>query len=274
MCDSSHYVIRGGIQGHERLRILARVMRPTTSALLDRLDLRDGQRCVDIGCGSGDVTFELARRVAPSGTALGTDIDETKIALAREEVRARGVTNVEFRLADTREQIDTTQFDVVYARFLLTHLPDPAAAAAAFYARVKPGGLLVVEDIDCKGHFTYPESSAFQRYNELYCAVVRRRGGDPFIGPRLPVLLTQAGFSDVSMSIVQPAGMQGEAKLMNPITMENIADAVVTEGLATREETEQLARDLYAFAADPMTVAGVPRVVQVWGTRAAGGVNR
>jgi SAM-dependent methyltransferase len=269
MTEATHYVIRGGIQGRERLRILARVMQPTSAALFDRLGLRDGLRCLDVGCGGGDVTVELSRRVAPTGMVIGTDMDGTEIEVARREAQQGGTANVEFRVGDVRELSGTPEFDLVYARFLLTHLDDPAAALRAFYTLVRPGGMIAVEDIDFSGYFTYPESDAFRRYCDWYCAVVRRRGCDPNIGPRLPLLLEQCGFEAVGVSAVQPIGTRGEVKLINPITMENIADVVVEEGFATRDETRAVAQELYEFAADHNTVAGVPRIVQAWGRRPA-----
>jgi SAM-dependent methyltransferase len=270
MPDTTHYVIRGGIEGRERLRILARVMHESSMSLFDRLNLRAGLACVDVGCGGGDTTVELARRVAPHGKAVGLDIDAVKLELARGEARERGIRNVEFRLADIRQTSGAPEFDVVYSRFLLTHLDDPAATVTAFHRHLRPGGILAVEDIDFSGYFTHPPCGAFSRYRELYCATVRRRGGDPDIGPRLPGLLQQAGFEDVHACVVQPIGMEGEVKLLNPLTMENIAEAVLEDGLATRGEIEQVVRELYAFAADPNTVAGMPRVVQAWGRRAVG----
>jgi 2-polyprenyl-3-methyl-5-hydroxy-6-metoxy-1,4-benzoquinol methylase len=101
MADFKHYVIRGGIEGRERLRIVSRVMHASTTSLLDRLDLRDGLACLDVGCGGGDVTLELARRVAPHGKAVGTDIDQTKLELARQEAQQQGVTNVEYHLSES-----------------------------------------------------------------------------------------------------------------------------------------------------------------------------
>jgi hypothetical protein len=62
--------------------------------------------------------------------------------------------------------------------------------------------------------------------------------------PRLPELLAHNGFEQIEMSVVQPAGLDGEVKLLTPITMENIADAVMAEGLASKEEIEQLISDL------------------------------
>jgi SAM-dependent methyltransferase len=262
-----HYAIRGGVAGRQRLKVLSRVLHPSTGSLFDRLGIGDGMTCLDVGCGGGDVTLELARRVGPRGRALGVDIDETKLNLARRESEEQGIRNVEFRSLDIRTQEAGPGFDVVYSRFLLTHLDDPAGAVAAFHRHVRPGGLAIVEDTDFSGHFTYPASAASRRYHELYCAVVRGRGGDPDIGPRLPFLLADGGFEEVGLTAVQPIGTRGEVKLLNPITMENIADAVLRDGLASREEIDAVIRELHEFAEDPRTVAGLPRVVQAWGRR-------
>jgi len=267
MADSSHYVIRGGREGRERLRVLAGVMRPHSMALLDRCGLREGLACLDVGCGGGDVTMELARRVGPGGRAEGVDMDVAKLEIARAEAAQRNISNVQFLQADAREAAGPRTFDLVYARFLLTHLSDAAGMVRRFHAQVRPGGMVAVEDIDFSGHFTYPESSAFRRFHELYCATVTKRGGDPTVGMRLPLLVRDAGFEDVRVSIVQPMALEGDAKLMDALTLEAIAGAVLEDGLATRDEIDALARDLIAFAADPRTLAGVPRVVQVSGRR-------
>lgn len=261
------YAIRGGVEGRRRLKILSRILHPSTTALFDRLEIGDGMTCLDVGCGSGDVTMELAPRVGPRGRAVGVNIDETKLDLARQESADQGIDNVEFRSLDIRTQDAGPGFDVVYSRFLLTHLDDPAGTVAAFHRQVRPGGLGIVVDTDFSGNFTYPASPASHRYFELYDAVVRRRGGDPDIGPRLPILLADSGFEDVDLTVVQPIGTRGEVKLLNPLTMENIADAVIQDGLASHEEIGSVIRELYEFAENPRTVAGLPRIVQAWGRR-------
>jgi SAM-dependent methyltransferase len=267
MTAAQQYVIRGGVEGRERLRVLSRVMRPTTTSLLDRLGLRDGHVCADVGCGGGDVALEMARRVAPTGKVLGFDFDQTKLDLARTEAKELGVENVEFSGVDVCKGIHAPPLDVVYARFLLTHLADPTRVLSALNRVMRPDGVVAVEDIDFGGYFTYPYSAAFERYHELYCATVERRGGDPFIGRRLPELLRQAGFHVVDVCVVQPMALTGEPKLLNALTMENIAGAVLEDGLATESEIARLVAELYAFAADPTTLAGAPRIVQAWGRR-------
>lgn len=263
--DGNHYLIRGGVAGRERLRLLARVFAPTTTPLLDRVGILPGWACLDAGCGGGDVTLELARRVEPGGHVTGTDIDPVKLDLARTEAAATGVTNATFLRGDLTAAAADATFDLVYARFLLTHLPDPAAGLAEFARVLRPGGRIVVEDVDFSGQFAYPDSPAFQRSIDLYTAAARRRGGDPMIGPRLPSLLRAAGFTQLGTNIVQPAGLTGEVTLVTPLTIENIAEIVLAEGLATQAELDQTIAALYAIASDPDVLISLPRVVQAWG---------
>jgi SAM-dependent methyltransferase len=223
--------------------------------------------CLDIGCGGGDVAFDLARLVAPGGRVVGVDIDKIKVKLAQREAREQHLTNVEFRLVDITERDLPTEFDFIYARFVLTHLRHPAKAVAKMYNGTRPGGVLCAVDIDFRGYFCYPDCVALKRYVELYTQAVERRGGDANIGPRLPELLNQAGVRGVQMNVVQPTGTEGEVKLVTPITMENIADAVLDEGLASRREIDQIVAQLYEFADDPSTVLSAPRIVETWGYR-------
>ena len=264
-CRNSAYVIRGGVEGRERLRLLARVMRPTTLSLLERVGIRPRMTCLDVGCGGGDVAFDLARMVGAEGKVVGVDLDETKLAPARDEATAQQLGNVEFRKSEIGASDWRPEFAVVYARFLLTHLPDPLSALKKLRQALTPGGILVVEDIDFRGSFCHPSSPAYWRYVELYTQAVQHGGADPNIGPRLPGLLREVGCEQVQMHVVQPAGLEGEVKLVAPLTLENIADNVVTAGLASCAEVDQVVAELYEFARDPRTVIGLPRVVQAWG---------
>jgi ubiquinone/menaquinone biosynthesis C-methylase UbiE len=119
------YIIRGGIEGRERLRILARVMQPSTHALLKRAGIREGMPCLEIGCGGGDLAFDMARIVGPSGRVVGTDIDQEKLAIARAECAGHGLGNVEFVHSDITQTVPDGEFELIHARFVLTHLADP-----------------------------------------------------------------------------------------------------------------------------------------------------
>lgn len=265
--DEHLYLIRGGLEGRARLRVLGRVMRPTTLPLLERVGVTAGLRCLDIGCGGGDVTFDLASLVGITGSVVGVDLDATKIALARGDAQQAEVANVEFRVADLADGLGEAEYDVVYARFVLTHLPDPAAAVATMVAALRSGGRLVVEDIDFRGSFCHPGHASFERYNEIYTRTAYANGGDPHIATGLPLLLTDAGLERVQPMVVQPASMDGEVKLLPPLTLENIRTTAVRHGIAEADEVDRLVDDLYAIAADPRTFVGNPRMVQVIGAK-------
>ena len=261
-----HYVMRGGSKGRDRLRVLSRVVQPTTAQLLARVGVASGWRCLDVGCGGGDVTVQLAELAHPA-TVIGIDIDGPQLEIARREANAAGRTNVEFHAIDaaTSDEEIAERFDLVYARFLLTHLPEPATALGAMVNVLRPGGVLAVEDIDISGQFCHPPSAAFDRFTTWYTAAHRARGGDPMIGRRLPRMLLDAGVDDVAMNIVQPAGWRGDITQIAPLTLTNTRQAIVELQLAADDEVDATVAELGALAEEPPTIVSMPRVVQVWG---------
>jgi len=244
-------------------------MRPTSLDLLQRAGLKPGMNVLEIACGGGDLAFDIGHIVGPSGQVLGTDIDQTKLDLATREAREQRLTNVTFLFADITQSPAARDFDLIHARFVLTHLTNPAQALAHLRMALRPGGIIVLEDIDFRGYFCYPDCAAIWRYVQLYADTTQRKGVDANIGPRLPSLLCDAGFENIRMNIVQPSGTEGEVKLISPLTMENIADAVIAEGLATSEEIDRLVAELYAYARTPGTLGCMPRIFEAWATQAA-----
>ena len=153
----------------------------------------------------------------------------------------------------------------MYARFLLSHLADPASLLTTLRRHLRPGGVIVVEDIDFRGHLAEPDCPALARFVALYTRSVRSGGADPNIGPRLPGLLRDAGLADVGMALSHPVALEGGLKLLTCITLESIADAVLADGLATLDELQATIDELAAFARDTHTVLAGPRVFQAWG---------
>ena len=215
--EKAPYIIRGGVEGRERLRILARVMRPTTLDLLNRAGMRAGMSCLEVGCGGGDLAFDMARLAGPEGWVLGTDIDQTKLEMARLEAAEQQLGNVEFRLADITQDEVEEKFDLIHARFVLTHLRDPADALVRMRDALKPAGMMVVEDIDFQGYFCYPECAALRRYVELYTRTAAKRGCNANIGPSLPSLLARCGVRKYSRERRTTGGDCGRGKDDFPI---------------------------------------------------------
>ena len=259
------YVIRGGKAGAERLAVLARTWWPTTEDLFNRLGLDVGMSCLDLGCGGGDVTVELARRVGPTGHVTGVDMDDVKVGLARQAALSQGFAEIDWQVMDVYEwSAEPASFDLVYCRNLLQHLSRPLDVLGAMWDAVKPSGVLAVEDADFEGSFCDPPHAGFQFWVESYQRVLELHGGDPLTGRKLPRLFREAGVPAPDLRVVQRADLTGEAKTLPYSTVEATADAITGQGVASAEEVQQALDALAAFAEDTTSVCGSPRLFQAW----------
>src|SRR5262249_53586723 len=139
--DLSHgsYTITGGEQGKRRLNLLAEIFQPTTLRLLKSAGLHPGDRCLDLGCGGGHVALDMSRTVGPAGFVTGIDFDPQIVDLARKDAEDAGIGNIDYRVADAGV-FDGGPFDLIYARFLLSHLGDPGHVLARMRQLARPGG--------------------------------------------------------------------------------------------------------------------------------------
>lgn len=119
-----------------------RQIRPLGLAAMDRLDPRPGERVLDVGCGCGDSSLELARRVGPEGEVLGLDISAPMLEVARERARAAGARNLVFQEADVQTATLPGDRDAVFSRFGVMFFADPTAAFANLRSALRPGGRL------------------------------------------------------------------------------------------------------------------------------------
>jgi ubiquinone/menaquinone biosynthesis C-methylase UbiE len=261
------YVIRGGQQGYERLLLLARDRWPDTAALFERAGLCPPMHCLDLGCGGGEVTLEIARLVAPGGLATGVDMDEIKLDLARQAAAARGLDNVEFRRQNVLDWDEPGGYDAVNCRFLLQHLSRPVDLLRRMWAALRPGGVLTVEDADFGGWSCHPPNEGFNFFVRTYRQVLQRRGGDDVTGRKLFAHFLAAGIPRPQVALVQSVWTEGEKKTLAWSTLEATAEAVVSEHVASEDEVTAALTSLERFTADPQTLISGPRVFQLWSRR-------
>ncbi len=114
---------------------------PVGRALLERAVFRAGERVVDIGCGAGATSLEIANRVGTSGAVLGLDISPTLIAAAERRARSAGAGNLSFRCGDAATtSFAGGTFDRLFSRFGVMFFPDAARAFANLHRFIRPGG--------------------------------------------------------------------------------------------------------------------------------------
>jgi len=161
--------------------------------------LEQGLALLDIGCGPGTLTVDLAREVAP-GTVTGVDAAEQVLEDARAHAAEEGVTNVEFLHANAYKlPFEDHSFDIVHAHQVLQHLSDPVAAIHEMLRVVKPGGIIAVRDADYGSMTWYPENHGLQEWNELYHEVTSAYGYEADAGRRLLSWFQAAGVAQENL---------------------------------------------------------------------------
>jgi len=119
-----------------------RQIRPLGLAAMQRLAPAPGEQVVDVGCGCGDTSLELARRVGPEGGVLGLDISAPMLEVARSRAETAGLRNLTFHEADAQTASLPDDRDAVFSRFGVMFFADPAAAFGNLRRSLRPGGRL------------------------------------------------------------------------------------------------------------------------------------
>ncbi|WP_437953377.1 methyltransferase domain-containing protein [Sorangium sp. So ce296] len=122
--------------------VISAQIRPLGALAMDRAGIAAGERVLDVGCGIGDTTLELGRRVGPSGAVLGVDVSAPMLDRARAAAQAAGAANVAFENADAQTAVLPGPFDVLYSRFGVMFFADPAAAFANLRKALRRGARL------------------------------------------------------------------------------------------------------------------------------------
>ncbi|HVY46034.1 MAG TPA: methyltransferase domain-containing protein [Minicystis sp.] len=121
---------------------LDRMLEPLGRAALERAAVAPGERVVDVGCGCGTTTLEIAAAVGPAGSVVGVDVSAPMLARAEERARARGLTNASFVLGDAAEVRLDAPADALFSRFGVMFFAEPERAFSNLLAMLRPGGRL------------------------------------------------------------------------------------------------------------------------------------
>jgi SAM-dependent methyltransferase len=161
----------------------------------ERANFKRGDLLLDLGCGPGYATFELAQRVGADGFVTAIDQSHRFIHYLEQQKIARGVSNIATRLAALQSSdLGENQFDGAYARWVFCFLASPGDVLENTARALKPGGALLVQDyFYYEGVRIAPTSPIFEKFFKAVAQSWRTRGGDPDIGSKLPGMLRERG---------------------------------------------------------------------------------
>lgn len=220
-------------------------------------ELQPGDAILDIGCGPGTISADLAVLV-PTGHVTAVDYAPAIVEQAATEAQSRGIANMAFATADAHAlQYDDDTFDVVHAHQVLQHVGDPVQALSEMRRVAKPGGVVAVRDSDYRAFTWFPESAGMSKWLDLYEEVARANGGEPDAGRRLKAWALRAGFerieaSSATWTFTEEAdrawwgGLWADRALYS-----DFAEQAITGGFADREALQAIAAAWQDWAADP-----------------------
>lgn len=262
------YVMGRTSEEYQRLRRQAQAWEGVTRRVLQHNDLQAGMRCLDVGCGPGEVMRVMGEMVGPRGQVAGLDIDGK---LGREMIGVLQATAAsQFTFLEQNVELATEvvgqPFDVTFARIVFVHLRDPLAVLRKMYAWTKPGGVMIIQEYDFRTLDIYPRLPALTEFETVFNGVFDRAGRDTRIGYKMPVHFADAGIgspdgTDVA-SMIQPLA---EAGGMFQAVYRSVLPHALQMGLTTEANSQTFFADIHQAATGECSYSAMwPLLISTW----------
>ena len=227
-------------------------------------ELTAGAKLLDVGCGPGTITVDLARRVSP-GQVVGMDVSSEIVGHAAKLAADEGVHNASFQVGDVYAlDFADASFDIVHAHQVMQHLARPIVAMAEIRRVLRPGGVFAARDVDYGGVMIAPAIDGLSEWMRVYREVHYWNGGEPDAGRSLKAWALAAGFASVSSSasvwcFASDAEREwwGESWAVR-VTESAFAAHAIEAGVADLADLKRMAAAWRAWVHDPTGWFGMP----------------
>ena len=266
------YVLGGTQTERDRLITQAEGLEGSTRWMLDRIDLKPGDRAVDVGCGPIGIMNLLSERVGADGIVIGVEREPHFFDMACAEQRKRGLSNVRLANADAlKTGLDKNSYDFVHERLVLINIPPVAQQAVLkeMLSLLRPGGTIAIQEFDFVSFACDPDHPSWNILFNTWCdAFHAAGGGNLFIGRSLARLLRSAGAENVRIHAHANLPQVGEYQRTHILSLiESTKDLMVGSGKLNAAELQDHMAALAKHLADPKTTLIDRLVVQAWGTK-------
>ncbi len=265
--EAAKYILGYSAEEHARLDEQARLYQKSTEDALAAINVRPGWRCLDVGCGTGAVMRLLGERTGSTGHVHGVDLDGTYGQMAVGKLNAEGKSRYTFQTFDVANDAapDGAPFDLVFARLLIIHMKDPIAVLKSLWACVKPGGTLLIQDMDMQtaGIFTtLPNANAV---GDMIRRIFQAMGKDFRMGSLMPTLFLRSSIGPHDGILVSAAFEPVLNQLPRWVAvLKSLTPVALQHGLATQATIDDILATLEKHRLEPDALGRAPDMVATW----------
>jgi len=261
------YVHDRDMNEYQRLRDQAMMWRRATEEVLDRIGLRPGMSCLDVGSGPGAVMRLMADRVGPQGRVAGIEIDGKLGSQALADLRAQGGAEFELIEANVLElnTVPGAPFDLTFCRLLLMHLQEPVTALEKMYLWTKPGGTVVAQEFDFGAIAVEPPCPAMAEFNRVFEGVFRGHGRNLRAGRQLPAQFEAAGLGlpDGTLADAKFLPLKDMAQMLIGV-YQGLFAAAAQLGIADATRADEFKAEMAEAASDGRYFCLTPILIGAW----------
>jgi len=270
MSDEKDYVLGTHDEELDRLGLQHRVWRPRALDAWRRAGFTVGQTILDVGCGPGYASLDLAEIVGPQGQVLAIDQSERFLSALRKTCRQRGLANIEPTPLDLdKSDMPSSGADGAWARWVFSFVLRPREVLARVAAALKSGGTLVLHE-----YFDYatwrmaPRCPELEEFVDAVMQSWRAEGGEPDIALALPQWLAELGFEVKAVKplveVVAPSNFVWEW----PAAFVQVGlKRLVQLGRLSANRSVQIAQAVDACRANPHSLMITPAVLEIIATK-------
>lgn len=263
--EANAYILGTHLTELQRLGTQHQVWAGETVRGWDAAGFTAGQTILDLGCGPGFCSTELAYIVGPTGSVIAVDRSEAFISFL-EKVREHHGLNISTQCADFDDmKLDEESLDGVYCRWALAWVPNPADVIEKVSAALRPGGAIVAHEyFDWSTFQTEPRKPALAKAIAAALKTFKDQPGEIDIGRELPGMFARSGFDVVGTRPISKMARPDEFTWSWPrVFIQTYVAGLVSEGLLSSQTMDEALRELAELESDPRSMILAPTVIEV-----------
>jgi len=269
MSEHKEYILGINEEELERLRFQHGVWKKVTDDFFDRIDIRQGWKCLDVGAGPGFVARDLRERVGPEGEVAVLEPAEYYIEYFREYALQQGWKNIEY-FSGTAENIALPKehYDFIFVRWVIGFVPDPVKFIKNLLPSLKKGGIIAIQDYLYAGLALYPKGGAFDNALDTVIRHWAAGGGDAFVAAKIPKIFRENGLqlTDYSPHCLAGGPNSDVIEWAHKFFTKHM-DLMVASGATTKEMGDAMLAYWYEHRKNPDTIFCSPIVVDMAGRK-------